>query len=427
MAAMSEMTAPIPARDSAGGAVRVFDAEAVRADFPILASESRGKPLAFLDSAASAQKPRAVIDAVRHCYEQEYANVHRGVYELSAKTTEAFEEARCKVARFLNAASEREIVFTRGATEAINLVAASYGGAFLSEGDEIVLSTLEHHSNIVPWQLLRERTGAVLRVVPINDRGEFDLAAYAELLGPRTKLVALTHASNALGTLTPVDEIIRLAHERDVPVLLDGCQAVPHLPVDVAALDVDFYVFSGHKLYGPSGIGALYAKLGHLEAMPPWQGGGDMIKTVSFEKTIYADPPAKFEAGTPNIAGSIGLGAAVDYISAFDRAALVGHEDALLDYTLNRLADVEGLRLIGEAQNRASIVSFVVDGVHSHDVGTILDEAGVAVRVGHHCAQPVMDRFGITGTVRASFGIYSTRADADALVEGLAQVKRIFG
>ena len=423
MAAMSEMITPIPA----SGAARVFDAEAVRADFPILAQHSRAKPLAFLDSAASAQKPRAVIDAVCHCYEREYANVHRGVYELSARTTEAFEEARRKVARFLNAASEREIVFTRGATEAINLVAASYGGAFLSAGDEIVLSTLEHHSNIVPWQLLRERTGVVLRVVPINDRGEFDLAAYAALLGPRTKLVAVTHASNALGTLTPADEIVRLAHERDVPVLLDGCQAVPHLPVDVAALDVDFYVFSGHKLYGPSGIGVLYAKLAHLEAMPPWQGGGDMIKTVSFEETVYADPPAKFEAGTPNIAGSIGLGAAVDYVSAFDRAALVAHEEALLDYTLDRLADVEGLHLIGEAQSRASIVSFVMDGVHSHDVGSILDEAGVAVRVGHHCAQPVMDRFGITGTVRASFGIYSTRADADALVAGLAQVKRIFG
>ncbi len=422
MAAMNEMTVPIPA----SGVARVYDAEAVRADFPILARQSHGKPLAFLDSAASAQKPHAVIDAVRRCYEQEYANVHRGVYELSARTTEAFEEARCKVARFLNASSEREIVFTRGATEAINLVAASFGGAFFSEGDEIVLSTLEHHSNIVPWQLLRERTGVVLRVVPINDRGELDMASYADLLGPRTRLVAVTHASNALGTLTPVDEIIRLAHQRDVPVLLDGCQAVPHRPVDVAALDVDFYVFSGHKLYGPSGIGALYAKRAHLEAMPPWQGGGDMIKTVSFEATVYADPPAKFEAGTPNIAGSIGLGAAVDYISAFDRDALVAHEDSLLDYTLDRLADVEGVRLIGEAQSRASIVSFVIDGAHSHDVGTILDGAGVAVRVGHHCAQPVMDHFGITGTVRASFGIYSTQADADALVAGLAQVKRIF-
>ncbi len=404
-----------------------YDAEQVRADFPILAREVHGKLLVFLDSAASAQKPRAVIDSVAGCYEHQYANVHRGVYYLSAKTTEAFEEARRKVARFVNAASEHQIVFTRGATEAINLVAASYGGANFGPGDEIVLSTLEHHSNIVPWQLLRDRTGIELRVAPINERGELVMEEFGRLLGPRTKLVAITHASNALGTITPAEDIIALAHDQGVPVLLDGCQAVPHIPVDVQALDVDFYTFSGHKLYGPSGIGVLYGKSEHLDAMPPYQGGGEMIKTVTFEKTVFADPPGKFEAGTPNIAGSIGLGAAVDYVSSFDRMAVLAHEESLLDYVLGQLGEVEGVRLLGTAQRRASIVSFLVDGVHSHDVGTILDQAGVAVRVGHHCAQPLMDHFGITGTVRASFGMYNTRADADALVEGLREVKRIFG
>lgn len=403
-----------------------FDVERVRRDFPILARKVYRRPLAFLDSAASAQKPRQVVEAVRRCYEQEYANVHRGVYYLSERATEAFEGARRKAQRFINAADEREIVFTRGATEAINLVASSYGGACLREGDEIILSTLEHHSNIVPWQLLRDRVGIVIRVVPIDDDGEFLFEEYEKLLGPRTKLVALTHASNSLGTIPPVAKIIELAHRRGVPVLLDGCQAVPHTRVDVQALDCDFYVFSGHKLYGPTGIGVLYAKARHLEAMPPYQGGGDMIKRVSFEKTEYADIPSKFEAGTPNIAGAIGLGAAIDYVSGLGMEAIEAHDQALLRYAVERLSEVGGIRLLGEARKRASIVSFLVEGVHSHDVGTILDRTGVAVRVGHHCAHPVMDHFGITGTVRASFGLYNTREEVDALVDGLHEVRRIF-
>ena len=417
-------TAPARTLDSVAAP---FDVERVRADFPILSRTVHGKPLAFLDSGASAQKPRAVIDAMARLYEAEYANIHRGVYELSARATEAYEGARARVQRFVNARSASEIVFTKGATEAINLVAASWGGTFLGEGDEVVLSVLEHHANIVPWQLLRERTGIVLKVVPIEDDGAFPLDAYEALVGPRTKLVALTHVSNVLGTVVPVAEVARIAHARGALVLVDGAQGIVHQPVDVQALDVDFYCFSGHKLYGPSGIGVLYGREALLAAMPPWQGGGDMIKRVTFERTTFAPPPARFEAGTPPIAGTVGLHAAIDYLAALDPAALAAHEHDLLAYATERLGAFNSIRLYGTAPGKAAIVSFTVDGVHPHDVGTILDRAGVAVRVGHHCAQPLMDRFGIAGTVRASFGLYNTRADIDRLVGGLAQVQEIFG
>ena len=404
-----------------------FDADSVRADFPILSRTVHGKPLVFLDSGASAQKPRAVIDAISQCYEAEYANIHRGVYELSAKATQAYEGARARVQRFVNARSASEIVFTKGATEAINLVATSWGGAFLGAGDEVVLSVLEHHANIVPWQLLRERTGIVLKVVPTDERGDFPLDAYEALVGPRTKLVALTHVSNALGTVTPADEIVRIAHDRGALVLLDGAQGIVHCPVDVQAMDVDFYCFSGHKLYGPSGIGVLFGKEALLAAMPPYQGGGDMIERVTFERTTFAPPPARFEAGTPPIAGTVGLHAAIDYVASFDPAAVAAHEHDLLIYASERLAALNSVRLYGTAPGKAAIVSFTMDHVHSHDVGTILDRAGVAVRVGHHCAQPLMDHFGIAGTVRASFGLYNSRADIDRLIDGLDEVREIFG
>ena len=420
-------TAPARTLECAAAAAAPFDAERARADFPILSRTVHGKPLAFLDSGASAQKPRAVIDAIGRCYEAEYANIHRGVYELSAKSTEAYEGARARVQRFVNARSASEIVFTKGATEAINLVVTSWGGAFLEEGDEVVLSVLEHHANIVPWQLLRQRTGIVLKMVPTDGQGAFPLDAYKALVGPRTKLVALTHVSNALGTVTPVDEIVRIAHEKGVLVLLDGAQGIVHCPVDVQALDVDFYCFSGHKLYGPSGIGVLYGKEALLAAMPPYQGGGDMIERVTFERTTFAPPPARFEAGTPPIAGAVGLHAAIDYVASFDPAAVAAHEHDLLTYATERLTAHNDIRLYGTASGKAAIISFTMEGVHPHDVGTILDRAGVAVRVGHHCAQPLMDHFGIAGTVRASFGLYNTRADADRLIDGLDEVREIFG
>ena len=420
-------TAPAQRLDRPAAVAAPFDADSVRADFPILSRTVHGKPLVFLDSGASAQKPRAVIDAISQCYEAEYANIHRGVYELSAKATEAYEGARARVQRFVNARSASEIVFTKGATEAINLVATSWGGAFLGEGDEVVLSVLEHHANIVPWQLLRERTGIVLKVVPTDERGDFPLDAYEALVGPRTKLVALTHVSNALGTVTPVDEIVRIAHDRGALVLIDGAQGIVHCPVDVQAMDVDFYCFSGHKLYGPSGIGVLYGKESLLAAMPPYQGGGDMIERVTFERTTFAPPPARFEAGTPPIAGTVGLHAAIDYVASFDPAAVAAHEHDLLIYASERLAALNSVRLYGTAPGKAAIVSFTMDDVHAHDVGTILDRAGVAVRVGHHCAQPLMDHFGIAGTVRASFGLYNSRADIDRLIDGLGEVREIFG
>jgi len=407
--------------------VRAFDAAAVRGDFPILGREVRGKPLVYLDSAASAQKPLAVLDAERRVYTELYSNVHRGVHELSLRATEAYEAARAKVQRFLNAGSSREIVFTRGTTEAVNLVAASYGRPHVGAGDEVLITTLEHHSNIVPWQMLCEERGARLRVAPINDRGELILEEMAALIGPRTRIVAIAHVSNALGTILPVRRIVETAHARGVPVFVDGAQAAPHVPVDVRALDCDFYAFSGHKAYGPSGIGALYAKAAHLSDMPPYQGGGDMILSVTFEKTVYNEIPYKFEAGTPNIAGAIGLGAAIDYLSELDLERIASYEDDLLGYASDALLRVPGLRMIGTAATKAAVLSFVLEGVHPHDVGTVLDYEGIAVRTGHHCAQPVVDRFGVPATVRASLGLYNTRQDVDALVRGLHKVKEMFG
>ena len=409
------------------GAAQAFDAMRARADFPILEQQVYGRPLVFLDSAASAQKPRAVIDAVRHCYEHEYANIHRGVYYLSERTTAAVEGARGKVRAFLNAAEDREIVLLRGATEGINLVAQSWGRANLKPRDEIVISHMEHHSNIVPWQMLRDELGVVLRIAPIGDDGALLFDEFEKLLGPRTKLVAITHASNALGTIVPLREVVLAAQLHGARVLVDGAQAVPHMPVDVQALDCDFYVFSGHKLYGPSGIGALYGKAELLEAMPPWQGGGDMIRSVSFEKTEYNVIPYKFEAGTPNIAGAIGLGAAIDYLTGLGIEQIGAHEQTVLDYANRRLGEFNSVRLYGTAPEKASIVSFAVEGVHPHDVGTILDRRGIAVRAGHHCAQPVMERFGVAATVRASFGLYNTTADVDALCDGVREVLEIFG
>ncbi len=408
------------------GAAPDLDVTRIRQDFPIFARPVRGKRLVFLDSAASAQKPSAVIDAERHVYEAEYANVHRGVYELSQRTTEAYEGAREKVRRLLNARETREIVFLRGATEAINLVAQSYGRRFLSAGDEVLLTQMEHHANIVPWQMLREDKGIVLKVAPMDDAGELDLDAFERLIGPRTRLVALAHVANALGTVLPVREVVRLAKARGIPVLIDGCQAVPHQAVDVQELDCDFYVFSGHKLYGPTGIGALYARAALLEAMPPWQGGGDMIRSVSFEKTEYNELPWKFEAGTPHIAGAIGLGAAIDYVQSIGYEAIAEQESALLAYALRELSKINSLRLIGQPRHRSGVISFALGSVHPHDVGTILDNDGICVRAGHHCAQPTMARFGVPATVRASFGIYNGRDDVDALVAGLRKVQEVF-
>ena len=407
-------------------AANFYDVEAIRRDFPILSREVHGRPLVFLDSAASAQKPQAVIDAVTSCYAEEYANIHRGVYFLSQLATEKFEGARRKVQRFLNAPEVREIVFTRSATEAINLVASSYGRKFLKAGDEVILSEIEHHSNIVPWQLLREETGIVIKVAPVDERGALAMDRFRGLLSERTKLVAVTHMSNALGTVLPVREIVRLAHEAGALVLIDGCQAVPHMPVDVAAMDADFYVFSGHKLYGPSGIGVLYGKAELLEKMPPYQGGGDMIVSVSFEKSEWAPIPHKFEAGTPHIAGAIGLGAAIDYVISVGLDRISNHEHALLTLATERLMALPGVTIVGTAPGKGSILSFTVEGVHPHDVGTILDHHGIAVRAGHHCAQPVMDRFKVPATVRASFGMYNTEGEVDALAAGLRHVREIF-
>lgn len=404
-----------------------FDAEAVRADFPIFGETMHGKPLVFLDSGASAQKPQAVIDAVSDLYAHGYANVHRGIYKLSQDATEAYEATRAKVRDFIGAEHAKECLFVRGATEGINLVAQSYGRTFLEAGDEIILTEMEHHSNIVPWQMLRDEKGLVIKVVPISDEGEVDLEAYAALLTPRTKIVGLIHISNVIGSILPIKKMIEMAHGVGAKVLIDGCQAVPHMPVDVRDLNADFYVFSGHKIYGPTGIGILYAKSELLDMMPPWQGGGDMISTVTFEKTTYNVPPHKFEAGTPNIAGGVGLGTALDYVSAIGFDAIAAHEDDLLAYATEQLRGINSLRIIGTARDKASIISFVLDDIHAHDVGTILDREGVAVRTGHHCAQPLMDRYGVTATTRASFGIYNTRDDIDRLIAGLRKVQDIFG
>jgi len=403
-----------------------LDVERVRRDFPILGQQSHGHPLVFLDSAASAQKPQQVIDAMSDFYSRDYANIHRGVYELSQRATEAFEAARDKVRAFLNAGEAREIVFVRGTTEAINLVATAHGREHVGAGDEILITAMEHHSNIVPWQLLCEERGANLVVAPIDDRGALMLDEFEKRLSPRTRMVAVTHVSNALGSVNPVSEITRLSHERGVPVLIDGAQAVPHGHVDVRELDCDFYAFSSHKLFGPTGIGVLYGRAELLESMPPYQGGGEMILSVSFEKSTWAEIPHKFEAGTPDIAGAVGLGAAIDYLGevGFDRIA--AHERDLLEYGTALLGAIPGLRLIGTAADKAAVLSFVLDGVHPHDVGTILDQEGIAVRTGHHCAQPVMDRFEVPATTRASVALYNTRAELDALARAILKTQEIF-
>ena len=414
------------ARETGKADSRRLDVESVRKDFPILERRIYDRPLVYLDNAATTQRPRAVIEAVSGFYEEVNANVHRGVHALSQDATRRYEDAREKVRAFLGAAHVEEIIFTRGTTEAINLVAQTFGRARVGEGDEIVLSHMEHHSNIVPWQLLCEERGARLRVAPINDAGELDFDAFVALLNERTRLVAVTHVSNALGSVNPVKRIVDAAHERVIPVLVDGAQATPHLNVDVRELDCDFYAMSGHKMYGPTGIGVLYGKQEHLYAMPPWQGGGEMILSVTFEKTTYNDLPYKYEAGTPNIAGAIGLGAAVDYVEGVGLAAIAAHERDLVAYAQEKLLEIDGLRIIGTAREKAGVVSFVMEGAHPHDIGTILDRQGIAVRAGHHCAQPVMDRFGVTATARASFALYNTRAEVDALVEGLVKVKELF-
>ena len=405
----------------------VFDVEAIRRDFPILTREIHGKPLVFLDSAASAQKPRQVIDAERYIYENEYANVHRGIHYLSQICTDRMEAAREKIRVFLNAGKTGEIIFTRNATESINLVAASWGRKFLKAGDEIILSEMEHHSNIIPWQFLRDELGVVLRIAPVTDDGEFRLDEFAKLLGERTKLVAITHMSNVLGTIVPVADVVRMSHDAGARVLLDGAQAVTHIPVDVQALDCDFYVFSGHKLYGPSGIGVLYGKEELLEAMPPYMGGGEMIRSVTFEKAEWAELPYKFEAGTPAIAQAVGLGAAVDYVTGLGLDAIGAHEADLLTYATQRLSAVEGLKIIGTAPGKASVLSFTMDCAHPHDIGTLVDRAGVAIRVGHHCAQPLMDRMCLAATARASFGLYNTRGEVDVLANSLEAVQEFFG
>ena len=403
-----------------------YPIDRIRGDFPILSEEVHGKPLVYLDNGASAQKPSAVIDQISKTYETGYANVHRGVHYMSQIATDAMEDARRKAQMFLNAADEKEIIFVRGATEGINLVASSWGRANLQEGDEIILSVLEHHSNIVPWQIVAEQTGAVIKVVPIDDAGIFLMDEYEKLLSEKTKMVAVTHVSNALGTIVPVEDVIRLAREKEAFILLDGCQAAPHLPVDVQALDVDFYVFSGHKLYGPSGIGVLYGKEALLDAMPPYQGGGEMIDRVTFEKTTYAELPFKFEAGTPHISGIIALGSAIDYLNGIGFDAIAEHEHGLLEYATERLTEMNSIEIVGTAPEKAAILSFNIQDVHPHDVGTILDHDGIAVRTGHHCAQPVMDRFDVAATVRASFGLYNTKSEVDALVEGIKRVQEMF-
>jgi cysteine desulfurase/selenocysteine lyase len=403
-----------------------FDVDKIREDFPVLKQRIHGKPLVYLDSAATAQKPFAVIDAIRKFHEVDCANIHRGVHELSQRSTAAYEETRIKAKRFLNSRAKNELIFVRGTTEGINLVASSWGRKNVKAGDEIVISTLEHHSNIVPWQMLCEEKGARLRVIPVDDRGELLLEEYEKLLGPRTRMVAVGHVSNALGTINPVRQIVEMAHRAGALALIDGAQAAPHLKIDVQALDADFYAFSGHKVIGPTGIGILYGKARLLNAMPPYQGGGDMIKSVTFEKTIYADLPYKFEAGTPNIAGGIGLGAAFDYVTRIGLDKIEAYEHELLVYGTEALSRIPGLRIIGTAREKAAVLSFVIDGIHPHDIGTVLDRQGIAVRTGHHCAQPVMDRFGVPATTRASLAFYNTFAEIDALAAGLAKVKEIF-
>ncbi|MEI8572751.1 cysteine desulfurase [Methylomonas sp. LW13] len=405
----------------------IFPIEQIRADFPILGETVRNKPLVYLDNAASCQKPQAVIDSIVHTYSHEYANIHRGVHTLSVRATDKFEGAREKVRAFINAASTKEIIFVRGATEAINLVAQSYGKSQLKAADEIVISAMEHHANIVPWQMLCQQIGAVLKVAPMNQQGELLFDEFEQLLNANTKLVAITQMSNALGTINPVEQIIAAAHAKSIPVLLDGAQAIPHMAVDVQALDCDFYVFSGHKLYGPSGTGVLYGKQALLEAMPPYQGGGDMIRQVTFEKTEYAGLPHKFEAGTPAIAEIIGLGAAIDYVSGIGMDNIAAYEAELLAYATQQAEQINGLNIIGQAAHKGGILSFTLDRIHPHDIGTMLDSLGIAIRAGHHCAMPVMDFYGVPATARASFAMYNTRQEIDVLMQGIKSLIEVFG
>jgi cysteine desulfurase/selenocysteine lyase len=404
-----------------------FEADSVREDFPILNQLVYGRPLVYLDNAATSQKPATVIDAMTRYYSTDNSNIHRGVHLLSERATQQYEEARVKAQRFINAAAPKEIIFTRGTTEAINLVAGSYGRANVVSGDEVLITAMEHHSNIVPWQILCEEKGARLRVAPINDNGELILEEFAKLLNQRTKIVSLAHVSNALGTINPIRAIVEIAHRHNVPVMIDGAQAAPHMKLDVQELDCDFYAFSGHKVYAPTGIGVLYGKASLLDAMPPYQGGGDMIASVTFEKTTYNTLPYKFEAGTPNIAGTIGLGAAIDYVNQIGIERIARYEHELLDYGTEALSQIPGLRLIGTAKDKAGVLSFVLEGIHPHDVGTILDREGIAIRTGHHCAMPVMERFGIPATARASLAFYNTKEEIDALVVGIHKVKEVFG
>lgn len=416
-------------RNGAGAGVspQALDVNKIRRDFPILDQTIHGKKLVYLDNGATSQKPRAVIDAIVRYYQHDNANIHRGVHALSVRATEEHDQARERVRRFIHASDVREIIFVRGATEAINLVAETYGRANVGTDDEVLITAMEHHSNIVPWQMLCQEKGAHLRVVPIDDAGELDLEAYEKLLTPRTRIVATTHVSNALGTVNPLRTMIQMAHVRSIPVLVDGAQAVPHMPVDVQALDCDFYAFSGHKVYGPTGIGVLYGKRNLLEAMPPYQGGGDMIRSVTFEKTTYNVLPYKFEAGTPDIAGAIGLGAALEYITALGMDRVAAHGQELLAYATEKVGAMEGVRLVGTAKRRAGVLSFLVGDIHPHDLGTILDREGIAIRTGHHCAQPVMERYGIAATARASFAVYNTRAEVDALVDGIQKAREVMG
>ncbi|MEO1418818.1 MAG: cysteine desulfurase [Bacteroidota bacterium] len=404
-----------------------LDIQAIRKDFPTLQEKVHGKELVYFDNAATSQKPQLVIDRIEAYYEHENSNVHRGVHYLSQTATNAYEHTRKLAQELINAEHEHEIIYTKGTTEGINLVAHSFGKAFIKEGDEIILSYLEHHSNIVPWQLIAEEVGATIKVIPVNDAGELDMEAYAHMLNERVKIVSIVYISNSLGTINPVEEIIRLAHERDIPVLLDGAQVVPHQKVDVQVLDVDFLAFSGHKMFAPTGVGILYGKEKWLNAMPPYMGGGDMIDTVTFEKTTFNSLPHKFEAGTPNIAGVIGLGAGIEYINSVGYEQISAWEKELLDYGTEKLSEIEGIRLIGTAKEKASVISFLIDGIHPYDAGTILDQLGIAVRTGHHCTQPLMKRLDVPGTMRASFAFYNTKEEIDRLVEGLKKVKQMFG
>ena len=404
-----------------------LDVAAIRRDFPILHQSINGKPLVYLDNAASSQRPKSVIEAISRYYEHDHANVHRGVHTLSQRATDAFEGARETIRRFINARDTKEIIFVRGTTEAVNLVAQSFARTGFQPGDEILISALEHHANIVPWQLLREQVGAVLKVIPINEQGEVDFLEFQKLIGPRTKLLALAHVSNALGTIVPVEKFIAVAKQHGVPVLLDGAQAIPHTPVDVQALGCDFYCFSSHKMLGPTGMGVLYGKRELLEKMPPWQGGGDMILSVSFEKTTFNQLPWKFEAGTPNISGAIGLAAAIDYLEKIGMDRIAAYEHELLEYATERLSQLPGLRIVGTAPNKAAVVSFTLDGIHPHDIGTILDTEGVAIRTGHHCAMPVMEFFKIPATARASMSFYNTREEIDRLVTALEHTRKVLG